>query len=397
MKRRPLAHLCFLAVVLPSVTPAQTLGSGAVIQIPHPWAQRNHDPRRTAQSDYRGPTTGEVVWKTLQPGTVPQFAVSNRGNISLNDVWNPAWWSEEDYLTVLNARGEVMLHKKVQSFPWGFSQSVQSSGGFDNANNLVLPTSNGDVVKTSLVGDTQWLVHGSSNSTNDSSIAIMPNGDVYGFQFLVGLFKIRADGTVVFSGAAGGATPAIAPNGDIATGAVRSNEPHTFPAVYYDNPNGANRWIFKTTNGGGSIPVFGPDGTLYIGVDNLGLYAFNPDGSIKWTNATATWRSSLAFGKNGVLYVGNSNGVAAVNPSNGAVVWSTQIPDSLRSGIALDSRGLIFTTSSTGRIYGLNPDGTFALNAQVCDNFLTGPVIATQGRAIACGKVGFDTFVFAIQ
>lgn len=384
--------LSLLTVALAHVAFAQ-----GAISVPHPWPQRHHDPRRTAQSDYRGPVLGEVVWKTLQAGQVPNIAVSNRDVISLNDVWNGRWWSEEDYLNVLDRNGQYIFHKKVESFPWGAAQSVASSGGFDSAGNFLLPTSNGNVIKVSPQGTLLWKFHGTSNATNDSSIAIMADGSVRGYQALVGVFGLRADGSVMFSGGKGAGTPAIAPNGDIATGATRSNEPHNFPAVYYDNPDGTNRWTYITTNGGGSTPLFGPDGTLYIGVDTRGIYAFRPDGSIKWTNSGGSWRSSLAMSKTGVLYVSSGSTISALDPQTGATTWTVQLGAAAVSGVAIDSRQVVYATTTTGHIIAVNPDGSVAFDRAVCDKFTTGPVIGFGGRGLAAGKIGFDDYVFLIQ
>ncbi len=74
-------------------------------------------------------------------------------------------------------------------------------------------------------------------------------------------------------------------------------------------------------------PAIGSDGTVYIGTyngpDKDGyFYAFNPDGTLKWTYHTYGIVGTPAIGSDGAIYVGAYLGVLyAFNP-NGTVKWT---------------------------------------------------------------------------
>ncbi|MFC1539819.1 PQQ-binding-like beta-propeller repeat protein, partial [Candidatus Latescibacterota bacterium] len=55
-----------------------------------------------------------------------------------------------------------------------------------------------------------------------------------------------------------------------------------------------------------SSPAVGEDGTIYVGSNDSGLYAVNPDGTEKWRfEADGSIWSSPAIGNNGILYFGS--------------------------------------------------------------------------------------------
>lgn len=63
-------------------------------------------------------------------------------------------------------------------------------------------------------------------------------------------------------------------------------------------------------------PVIGKDGSIYI-KQRDSLYAFNPDGSVKWKNDTPRI-AGVSIGHDGTLFAGNK----ALNPDDGSVKWS---------------------------------------------------------------------------
>jgi outer membrane protein assembly factor BamB len=54
--------------------------------------------------------------------------------------------------------------------------------------------------------------------------------------------------------------------------------------------------------------VEGGDGKIYVGSDDSNVHALNPDGTQKWSFATAgSVESSPAVGKDGTIYVGSDD------------------------------------------------------------------------------------------
>ncbi len=71
------------------------------------------------------------------------------------------------------------------------------------------------------------------------------------------------------------------------------------------------RWTgrFRTERPVYSSPAIGSDGTIYVGSDDHNLYAINPNGTQKWAFKTGgNVPSSPAIGSDGTIYVGSGDG-----------------------------------------------------------------------------------------
>jgi outer membrane protein assembly factor BamB len=132
------------------------------------------------------------------------------------------------------------------------------------------------------------------------------------------------------------------------------------------------QWTLDLSGPGtAAAPVIGDDGTIYIvgeypgqpkfgGTRDAGLFALNPNGSIKWffsrPRATSlAYNHSVAIGKDGSIYCPLWDSTFyALNP-NGTIKWS-------RKGVftapnpVIDEQGRIYTASDT--VFCFNPDGT---------------------------------------
>ena len=91
-----------------------------------------------------------------------------------------------------------------------------------------------------------------------------------------------------------------------------------------------------------SSPAIGPDGTIYIGWgDNYlygpsidgGLYALNPDGTVKWYYRTGNWidESSPAISSDGTIYFGGVDGILYALKSDGTLKWRFETDSSILS------------------------------------------------------------------
>jgi len=196
-------------------------------------------------------------------------------------------------------------------------------------------------------------------------------------------------------------SPAVAPDGTIYVGSQgdvpydRSNmcdDTSDYPTsdawpvkpvnghVYAFNPDGTIKWDFKTLGCVDSSPSIGADGTVYVGSQQTRkhygenhsklldessattgfVYAITPNGISKWfVDIFGDVDSSPSIGSDGTLYVGSDNfHVYALNPTNGAIIWVQPTRDEVKSSPAVASDGTISIGSNDGSLYVFNPDGT---------------------------------------
>jgi outer membrane protein assembly factor BamB len=78
--------------------------------------------------------------------------------------------------------------------------------------------------------------------------------------------------------------PAIAVDGTLYVMARIFPFPNPRNGLYAINPDGTLKWHFPADISGNS-PAIGPDGTIYITEDFDNLYAVNPDGTLNSTLA----------------------------------------------------------------------------------------------------------------
>lgn len=91
--------------------------------------------------------------------------------------------------------------------------------------------------------------------------------------------------------------------------------------LYAFNPDGTIKWTF---NGDGCLkhgPSIDSDGTIYV-ASSGNLYAIKPDGTKKWELSYYYYFGDPVIGSNGFIYI-NSNGyLCCVDKSNGTIKWS---------------------------------------------------------------------------
>jgi outer membrane protein assembly factor BamB len=136
-------------------------------------------------------------------------------------------------------------------------------------------------------------------------------------------------------------SPAIESDGTIYVGSQDNN-------LYAINPDGSQKWAFKTGNGVHGSPTIGSDGTIYVGSWDQYLYAIKPDGKRKWrfkTNGTV-W-SRPVIGSDGTVYAGSwDNSFYAVKP-DGKRKWAYRTGGWVMSDPAIGSDGTIYVPLGT--------------------------------------------------
>lgn len=196
----------------------------------------------------------------------------------------------------------------------------------------------GGTIGTPAIGDNGliYLGHGGN------FLALTNNGEV-AWQGNVGYEPFRS-------------SPAIAEDGNVY---------FTHGALWSLTPDGYVQWVYPFDFYGGVPPAVGPDGTIYSGSYLPGLYAFHPDGSVKWVSYEVT-PLGLSVGKDGTVYVGSGGStmqsftVSALNP-NGALKWTFQA-DAFSGSEYVSTRVEDMSVSPDGTIYfipSVTTSGTF--------------------------------------
>lgn len=391
MKR--LAVSCLFAAAVGAA--AQEPWIGAFVKtwqaVPHPWAMKYSNPARTAKSIYWGADQGVVNWKYRTGGNTPGITVDSSGRIYLGATFNASSWNNEVYFNTLNSNGTIAWREKVTPYPWGSSQGVKSWPAIAPDRTIVFNSTNGELRKYSFAEQLVWTVPLNSNMTNDSAPAVLPDGSILHYQ--MNLRKFGPAGNLIWTANVGSQDDvAVAPNGDMAIGGIRTQEPHGSVDLTYINVNGSIRWSLRSANGSRGQTLFGPDGVLYY----LST-AYNPDSTVRWTAPVGEFS---ALGTNGLIYAVNGSSVSAVNTANGTVAWTTPAGRSLNTRLAVDGRGIVYATSPDGYIFSFNgTTGAIGLQNRICTQFYTGPVIGTGRTVLAAGRDegSREYFVYSIR
>lgn len=354
------------------------------------------NPGRTGKTSYLGPVLAQLDWSRKVGGGPLGIACDRFGHVILGATFYEAWWSNELYAQAYDNTGEIVWRQKVKPYDWGGSQGVKSAPGLDKAGNVSMNSGYGQVVKFNRAGDQIVTMQARKDATNDSAPAVLREGSVVHYQF-ASLYKWKPDGTLLWQqGAISQTDPAVAPNGDIALGGVRTNEPHGSTDLTYHNSNGTVRWRLTSTRGLRTQPCFGPDGILYA--TRGGTTAYFPDGTVKWNQPNGGW--GVCLDGLGRALVPSGTRVYAYNKDTGAPVWTATIPgvSGIVEGLTIDGQNRIYGCLADGFVFCLNSDGSLRWNIKLADQLLTQPSIGNDKSLYVTGKVGFnDYFLYRIK
>ncbi|MBI5838407.1 MAG: PQQ-binding-like beta-propeller repeat protein [Candidatus Eisenbacteria bacterium] len=121
------------------------------------------------------------------------------------------------------------------------------------------------------------------------------------------------------------------------------------------NPTGV------TTEVGLSAPAIGADGSVYAAGDRL--YAFRPDGSLKWAQFEPTFEArhnSPVIGRDGTVYfVFHNIPLTALDPDDGSILWSCPlgVNDHCFSSPGIGADGTLYVTTQPGLVYAVSSAG----------------------------------------
>jgi len=254
--------------------------------------------------------------------------------------------STDELITTTNADWDGNYSFNVTNTTGTYFISIDIQSGI---NGLLLTTESADTITS------PSFVALRINVTNLDAVITALN---FGF---VNLAKWKADissnGTGFPFGSPFISSPAIAPDGTIYIGSTN----HFLYAFF---PNGTLKWKYEVGDKIVASPAIGSDGTIYVGSADRQFYAINPDGSLKWVFATKSiLSSSAAIATDGTIYVGGTHldltiicvgsdkqttvqlgELYAINP-NGTLKWSFPLSGVVNSSPAVASDGTIYIGS----------------------------------------------------
>ena len=146
---------------------------------------------------------------------------------------------------------------------------------------------------------------------------------------------------------------------------------------------GARSWRFKAGDSVQASPVIGPDGTVYVGSEDLSEYAIDGrTGKKKWSFPTqGIVTSSAALGSNGMLYVGSQDGrLYALNAATGTKSWEFLTDGILYGSPTIGDDGTVYFGSWNGTFYALDAaTGIQRWSYSACGAVASTPALGRNG------------------
>jgi outer membrane protein assembly factor BamB len=169
------------------------------------------------------------------------------------------------------------------------------------------------------------------------------------------------------------AGPTVGPDGVIYTGG---------DGIYAINPDGTLRWRFPTGGHVSSAPVVLPDGTVVAGSQDDLIHAITPNGQKRWDFRTGgDVEPAPAVGDDGTIYVGSDDHkLYAIGP-DGILRWAFTTGGDVRASVAVGS-GMLFVGSFDAQLYAIRLDGTAAWTFRAGDRIVSSPLVDARGAIL---------------
>ena len=167
------------------------------------------------------------------------------------------------------------------------------------------------------------------------------------------------------------AGPTVGPDGVIYTGG---------DGVYAINPDGTLRWRFATGGHVSSAPAVLPDGTVVAGSQDDLVYAIAPNGQKRWDfRAGGDVESAPAVGDDGTIYVGSDDHKLYALGVDGTLRWAFTTGGDVRASAAMGN-GMIYVGSFDAQLYAIRLDGTLAWTFRAGDRIVSSALVDARRR-----------------
>jgi hypothetical protein len=184
----------------------------------------------------------------------------------------------------------------------------------------------------------------------------------------------------------------------------------------FDGADGSVKWCYMFYGGHSNDRVaLGNDGTVYTYRVNDGLYAFRPDGSVKWIRSFSLSPGSsgmdaefqnVSFNSDGDLYIGtieydadgnydNNGHLYIINHRDGSILHSVNTGDVGCANIAIDKNDVAYVANGCsnlneeGKILAVNKDGTIKWTYRTYVNLTWGKLSLRSDGVLLAERAGF--------
>jgi len=169
------------------------------------------------------------------------------------------------------------------------------------------------------------------------------------------------------------AGPTIGPDGVIYTGG---------DGVYAINPDGTLRWRFATGGHVSSAPAVLPDGTVVAGSQDDLVYAIGPNGQKRWDfRAGGDVESAPTVGDDGTIYFGSDDHKLYALTLDGALRWAFTTGGDIRASVGVGN-GVVYVGSFDAQLYAVRLDGTLAWTFRSGDRIVSAALIDAKGAVL---------------
>ena len=387
-------------IIITSISPVLAADNNSGLA-DSPWPIFTHDAQNTGQSQYLGAQNNSTKWEhnltegnsnDITAGTV----IGTDGNIYFGmEYYDGTRTSSKLYSMYPNGTTKWNVTFGDGTNSWGIIPVLGSDGTIYFTNQIDTNFGeNESLYAFDPNGNMKWRY----NFTDGRDASVMPPTiGADGILYLGGSFSTETNRNFVkFYGFYPNGTPkwnesimdgdwnsiwtipVIGKDGSIIFGTYFQNQTGTFGKLYALDPNGNTKWNFIPENitlgESGFIPSIGPDGTIYLGINNendgrdsINLFALNQDGTLKWNqtflDGTSNWILGSSVSASGIIYFlsnfENSTGLFgnlyAVNP-DGTVKWKYTTGYGSYMPV-IGSDGSVYLSLNNG-LLAVNPDGT---------------------------------------
>jgi outer membrane protein assembly factor BamB len=266
---------------------------------------------------------------------------------------------------------------------------IVSSPAVTEDGTVLVGSHDGKLYAVARDGSTKWsyatgdIIFGSPAVAHDGTIyigsdddhlyAVVPTSAKPRWIFQIGACPQRIGVGPEASRCDADAGPTIGPDGVVYTGG---------DGVYAINPDGTLRWRFATGGHVASAPAVLGDGTVVAGSQDDLVYGIGPDGSKRWDFRTGgDVDAAPAVGDDGTIYVGSDDRkVYALGP-DGSLHWAFTTGGDVRASVAVGN-GMIFVGSFDAQLYAIRLDGTLAWTFRSGDRIVSSALVDAKGAVL---------------
>jgi len=166
--------------------------------------------------------------------------------------------------------------------------------------------------------------------------------------------------------------PAVARDGTVYVAAGK---------LYAFNPDGTIKWTFNKANDLCHGPSIDSDGTIYV-ASQYTLYAIKPDGTEKWNSSLYYYGGyrEPVIGSNGLIYINKGDGfLSGIDKSNGTVKWKAYNLRYLTIAPLVDSENRVYVAYDRYLLVLDGLSGTSLRLIELEDSVQTAPALSTVG------------------